>query len=118
MIAKYAKPPKTPAIKRSRDGRECCTETKEGRAEYLLRTYQMARRQKGLCAICGLPLGEDVSFDHQRGRGFNGGFRDDRIKVDGKWHNAAVHWLCNGAKGSRQYAWQNGKYIPVEAKCS
>jgi len=57
----------------------------------------------------------DPTFDHEAGRGFGGGFRDDSLfHVDGTWRNAAVHFLCNGQKGSRAYRWQNGKYLPVE----
>jgi hypothetical protein len=52
-------------------------------------------------------------MDHQGGRGSGGGIRDDRTVVDGEWHNAAVHGICNTRKGSKRYSWLNGKYVPV-----
>jgi hypothetical protein len=52
-------------------------------------------------------------MDHQDGRGHGGGIRDDRTIVNGEWHNAAVHGICNTRKGSKRYRWVNGKYVPV-----
>lgn len=60
----------------------------------------MAKRQGGLCGLCGLPMTEPT-FDHEFGRGMGGARRDDRIEINGMWINAAVHWKCNGEKGSR-----------------
>lgn len=51
----------------------------------------------------------DTTFDHQVPRID----QDDRIEVDGNWHNAAVHLRCNTKKGSKRYHWLNGKYVPV-----
>lgn len=93
------------AVRTMKDGREVCQQqTKAGADEYKLRRMIMRHRQKCLCALCGLWMSEEeTTFDHERGRG--GGKRDDRIEIDGKWHNAAVHWLCNGDKGSRKVAY-------------
>jgi hypothetical protein len=63
----------------------------------------MARRQRGRCALCGHLMDEGTpTFDHENGRGMGGAKRDDRIEVKGRWQNAAVHYLCNGDKGSRK----------------
>lgn len=84
-------------------GREVCLRTAAGRREYRKRVELMHERQMGLCAICARPLRlEQATFDHERPRGLNGGFRDDRIEVDGVPINAAVHGLCNSAKASRR----------------
>jgi hypothetical protein len=88
--------------------------TKAGRAEYILRTYQMALRQRGLCGTCRKPLGEDIVFGHSRTRGMGGGYRDDRLLIDGKWNNAALHWRCNSLQGSSAYEWRNGLFQPTE----
>jgi hypothetical protein len=86
-----------------RDGREVCSQTVRGKREYRIRTLAMAKRQGWLCALCGSPMTESsVSFDHELGRGMGGSRRQDKIEVDGKRHNAAVHVLCNGVKGSRR----------------
>jgi hypothetical protein len=95
-----------------RDGREVCrNRTKEGRDEYKKRTAAMVERQKGICClygyspVChprGILAGYIPTFDHEYGRGMNGGKRDDRIVLpDGTWINGACHALCNQWKGSR-----------------
>jgi len=96
------------------DGREVCnTKTTVGKLEYKSRTYQMLERQGMRCAICYSSLGYIWSqFDHQAGRGSGGGHRDDRIVVDGQWHNAALCHSCNTQKGSRRYEWIAGVYQP------
>jgi hypothetical protein len=87
----------------TKDGREICRKTPLGRALYRQRTLAMAFRQKWRCALCGKPMSEDdVTFDHQDGRGMGGSRRDDRIEIDGKRFNAAAHEKCNGEKGSRR----------------
>jgi hypothetical protein len=93
-----------PAVKVMPDGREICDcSTPSGRAEYKRRSEAMAERQHYRCALCGKTLvGWHPSFDHEDGRGMGGGRRDDRIWVDGKWKNAAVHISCNNDKGSRR----------------
>lgn len=84
-------------------GREVCDKTKRGRAEYRRRVEVMRERQGELCAICGLYLGpEAATFDHERPRGMGAGFRDDRLEVDGRPINAAVHFMCNVRRGSRR----------------
>lgn len=110
MTTKYFTP-KSEAVEKYGE-REICTDTAAGRREYFRRTREMAERQDHLCAICEEFM-VDPTYDHQRGRGLNGGFRDDRIVIRGRWHNAAVHFLCNGRKGSRKYRWFKGKYVPV-----
>jgi co-chaperonin GroES (HSP10) len=75
----------------------------EGEREYHIRTMEMLVRQGGLCCLCGqwLPR-EQATFEHELGRGMNGGKRDDRIFLpDGSWLNGAAHLLCNNQKGSK-----------------
>lgn len=94
--------PRKPAYDTLPGGREVCHKSSPGRAEYMARKMQMAVRQQWLCGLCGLyMMREDVTFDHEHGRGMGGSKRDDRCIIDGKWHNAAVHMLCNTLKGSR-----------------
>lgn len=89
-------------FKTYRDGREACLKSYMGRREYKARTLTMAERQMWLCGLCGLPMSyQDVTFDHEFGRGMGGSKRDDRIEIKGKWFNAAVHRKCNMEKGSR-----------------
>lgn len=95
------------------DGRQVCNDNAAGKREYKARTYKMEVRQGFRCAICERIAGSSMQFDHQDGRGHGGGFRDDRIEVDGKWFNAALCHRCNTEKGSKRYHWQNGKYVPV-----
>lgn len=84
-------------------GREVCRKNGAGRREYRKRVELMHQRQLGLCAICGRPLRLDqATFDHERPRGLGGGFRDDRIEIDGEPINAAVHGLCNVQRGSKR----------------
>jgi hypothetical protein len=95
-----------PPIRVMRDGREICSKTDLGRAEYKRRTNSMAERQGWRCGLCGLAMTPDtVTFDHQWGRGMGGSRRDDRIVLDGRPFNAAVHYVCNGEKGSRIVAY-------------
>jgi hypothetical protein len=66
----------------------------------------MAERQGWLCGLCGLLMSkETVTFDHEFGRGMGGARREDRIEIDGRRINAAVHFLCNGLKGSSAKAY-------------
>lgn len=75
-----------------------------GMVEYRQRTLLMRSIQKDLCGLCGHWMSEEeATFDHEDGR--TGGKYDDRIFVDGKRKNAAVHKLCNGDKGSRKVAY-------------
>lgn len=85
------------------DGRQICNETPAGRIEYRARTLFMRKRQGDLCRWCGMWMHKDeTTFDHDSRRN---GRQDDRVAIlkDGKmkWINAAVHALCNGARGSR-----------------
>jgi hypothetical protein len=98
------------------DGREVCNRrTVAGRAEYMGRTLDMSRRQGRRCALCPfLMVPGDETFEHEEGRGMGGSHQDDRIVVNGEWKNAAVHYGCNGRKGSKRYHWLDGKYVPKE----
>ena len=90
------------AMRVMKDGREIARKTALGRAEYRRRTIAMAERQAWRCGLCGLAMTpETATFDHQWGRGMGGARRDDRILLDGRRFNAAVHYICNGMKGSR-----------------
>lgn len=97
------------------DGREVCQmNTAAGKREYKERTRKMCIRQGFLDAITGQHMHTwEATFDHQAGRTV--GKRDDRIIVDGEWHNAALGLQSNMQKGSRRYHWQDGKYVPVSA---
>jgi hypothetical protein len=44
----------------------------------------------------------EVTFEHEAGRGMNGGHRDDRIEKDGKWYNGAAHLWCNNLKSGKR----------------
>jgi hypothetical protein len=93
--------------------REVCNLTcKAGRDEYERRKRVMWERQGKTCCICGLKLRwAEAQFEHQEGRGFNGGHRDDRIwklNVDtGKMepYNGVAHPMCNSRKGSQRTAY-------------
>ena len=107
---------KPAAFRTMPDGREICSSTSAGKAEYRTRTIEMQNRQNNRCALCGFSFHSNdvVTFDHEHGRGMGGGKRDDRIlieihmEVDGfditaiKRQNAAVHYRCNAEKGSRK----------------
>ena len=88
-----------PPVEVRDDGKEICADTPKGREEYRLRTLKMGDRQKGICRWCELPMYYgDCSFDHDNGR--TKGNRDDRIEIDGRETNAAVHPQCNAERGS------------------
>ena len=119
MIPAFPKPSQVrkpqEAVKVHPDGRQVCNlKTVAGKDEYDSRRYQMVRRQRFLCAICGL-LKIFLFFDHEAGRGHNAAHRDDRLlHEDGRWKNAALCATCNSLKGSKRYHWCDGKYIPVD----
>lgn len=94
-----------PAFETMPDGREICLDTPAGKKEYRCRTLECRRRQGELCRWCGFWMAEEqTTLDHDNRRG--GGRRDDRIVIIvlGKRvrHNAAVHMLCNGERGSQK----------------
>lgn len=97
------------------DGRErCLMATVAGRLEYERRRLEMERRQGWIDPISGDWL-YAPEFDHQSGRGANGARRDDRIVIDGEWHNAALNSNTNARKGSKRYEWTpDRRYVPVE----
>jgi len=92
------------------DGREVCDrKTSAGRREYKTRKLEMWVRQKYRCRICFKPLAAEGSqFDHENSRHP----QDDRIVVDGRWQNGAVHEFCNQQKGSTrgypEWPWPEG----------
>jgi hypothetical protein len=97
---------KVEAIKVYPDGREVFNlRTVEGQALYRRRVYEMAIRQDFVCGICKkgeLLNAYSATFEHEDGRGMNGGHRDDRIMKDGKPYNCAAHSWCNVKKGSKR----------------
>lgn len=97
------------------DGRErCLMGTVSGAKEYERRRLAMERRQ-GYVDPISLEWLVNPTFDHQDGRGAGGSRRDDRIEIDGKWHNAALNANTNGRKGSKRYEWRDGLYVPSKA---
>jgi hypothetical protein len=99
--------------------REVCAPNVSGKKEYDRRRNELEKRQRNKCAICRY-FNLNMEFDHQAGRGANGGHRDDRIVDEkGEWMNAALCTKCNQQKGSRRYRWIDGKYRQVlkEAVC-
>ena len=77
-----------PTIRILKDGREILNLlTKEGRDEYMRRLREMWERQNRRCCLEGyikncpgkLRLADAV-FEHQDGRGYDAGHRDDRIE--------------------------------------
>lgn len=97
-------------------GREVCQRNPGGHREYQNRLCDMVERQNDRCAICLKRFTEFLlpTFEHQDGRGSNGGHRDDRIWLaDGTPFNAALCSTCNTAKGSRRYHWIEGAFIPA-----
>jgi hypothetical protein len=107
--------PEAEAVKTYPDGREVCQGNAAGKREYDARRVELWMRQDGLDAITGEWVDVNVAeFDHQAGRGSNGGHRDDRIvDENGNWMNAMLSHKSNSLKGSTRYHWLNGKYVPV-----
>jgi hypothetical protein len=103
------------AVKVYRDGREVCEKNAAGTREYRKRVLIMWERQGGLCAICGKLLRiEQATFDHSRPRGMGAGFREDRIEIEGKPVNAAVHGLCNSLRGSKRTEYLISPAVPTD----
>ena len=99
------------------DGRQVCQlKTAAGLREYKKRTEDMCLRQECRCPLCMHWLRAwQARFDHEDGRGMNGGHRCDKIlHEDSTWKNAALCDGCNGEKGSKRYRWINGLYVPIE----
>lgn len=83
--------------------------TKAGRDEYARRKRLMWLRQGKRCCLEGWIKGcpgklalADAVFEHEAGRGMDGGHRDDRTLKDGKPYNGVAHAWCNSLKGSRR----------------
>lgn len=108
-----------PVFEVTDDGKEICSNTPKGRAEYRNRTLAMAERQGWVCRWCEKPMRlGDVSFEHDNGR--TKGNQDDRIEVGGVPQNAATHGGCNCERGSSRIltrvewlAWKANKYEPL-----
>jgi len=81
-----------------RDGREVCTKTPRGLAEYKRRREEMYERDRGMCCICHkfIRTKAEATFEHVNGRGMGGSKRDDRIEGNG-----VAHFKCNTEKGSK-----------------
>lgn len=80
-------------------GREICSTSPAGRAEYQRRREQRWDIDRGLCCLCGLfvPL-DQATVEHPNGRGMGGSKRDDSIEAI-----RVAHWCGNNAKGSVPY---------------
>lgn len=90
---------KPPAVTIMPNGQEICSPTPAGKKEYRRRTLAMRTRQNELCRWCGKWMSEtDCTFDHEEGRTV--GRRDERIFANGRKQNAALHFICNGLRGS------------------
>lgn len=113
------------------NGREVCDiNTRAGYAEYRSRVLTMLERQSGHCCLEGYAPGcpghceaSDATFEHEWGRGFGGGKRDDRIILpSGIWINGAAHQICNAWKGSRYIDFNRGfqrpKPVPGPQPCA
>jgi hypothetical protein len=87
------------AVKIYRDGREVCTDTAAGWAEYHHRTAQMYERDKTICCICLKPIRflDEATCEHKEKRGMGASTRDDRIEKNG-----VAHAWCNAELGSRR----------------
>jgi len=103
---------KIPSFRTMADGREICSNTPSGYAEYCRRKYIMLERQNFKCASQISPLCETrgnlgtlrpelTTFGHVDGRGMGGAKRDDRIEKNGKPYNEAQCWWCNDLLGSK-----------------
>jgi 5-methylcytosine-specific restriction endonuclease McrA len=55
--------------------------------------YQIYAEQKGLCALCGLPMGDDFEIDHKKPKVKRG--------VTAYYNLQATHRRCNRQKGSK-----------------
>jgi len=97
-------------MKRTSDGRVILDLTKAAdKRQYKADTETMRQRQGNTCCLrqwapmCrGWLKPEEATFDHEHGRGMNGGKRDDRIVLpNGDLQNGAAHLACNTWKGSR-----------------
>lgn len=103
MIPMFPKPSqvKNPpvVVKVFRDGREKINQLcKAGRDLYQERKRIAWEKQDRLCNICHKPLAwKDSTVDHIAPRGMGAGSIDDRQE-----NLAAVHAVCNCAKGSRR----------------
>jgi hypothetical protein len=104
------------------DSREICDlNCAAGRRSYAERKEKMLERQGRKCCL-GLSgctgmvrLSKyDMQFEHEDGKGFNGGHRDDRILVPVeqpggtiklKWQNGVSCPWCNSRKGSKRIAY-------------
>lgn len=117
MIPLFPKPSqikkKKPPVRVMKDGREICDlNTKAGHDEYDRRKRVMWERQERRCCLEGIVPGcpgklhwAEATFEHEAGRGYGGGHRDDRIELNGKRINGVSHPTCNTQKGSRRYSY-------------
>lgn len=125
IVLEYPKPSQVkreqPAVRVYADGREVCNMlTKAGRDEYARRKVVMHERQKGICILHGhAPMcpgrlrKAEMMYEHEAGRGQDGGHRDDRIEVpdpktgEMKPQNGVAHPECNSWKASRRISYHD-----------
>lgn len=105
MFPKPSQIKKAPeAVRVFRDNREVCNLLcKSGRDEYERRKRLMWERQLKTCILCSQPLAwKDTTFEHQDGRGFGGGHRNDAVTKNGAPYNGVSHGWCNAKRGSKR----------------
>lgn len=80
-------------------GREVCTDSPQGRAEYDRRRQAMYYRDHGFCCVCHEQIRSlaEATFEHIAPRGMGGSTRDDRVEKNG-----VSHYWCNVKKGSQR----------------
>ena len=87
-----------PAVIIYADGREKCTRTKAGMAEYRKRREAAWVRDRGICHLCKQPVSlKECTADHVVPRGMGGSTRDDRIR-----NMKPAHMRCNIERGSKR----------------
>ena len=85
-------------IKRVGNREICDSKTAGGRREYRMRLTIAWTKQRGLCALCGLPVAlEEATADHISPRGMGGGSRSDNQE-----NIQAAHGVCNSNRGSKR----------------
>lgn len=77
-------------------GREICSTSPAGRAEYQRRRELRWDMDRGICVLCEqfCPLNQ-ATTEHPGGRGMGGSKRDDSVQAI-----RIAHWFGNNAKGS------------------
>ena len=91
-------------------GREICSTSPAGRAEYQRRRELRWDLDRGICCLCGcfVPL-DQATIEHPNGRGMGGSKRDDSVQAI-----RIAHWFGNNAKGSVSY--ERYMELPVDVR--